>query len=182
MGTSNSHKSATAGGNGNYKKLHPMTTTKPTFQKRGNTTTKKIRFHSVSCEDAAKQESFFNKLDAANPEQRHKILQRRKAIEKGKNTVGYDEYCRQMPKEKRRKRCMETPSTPDYTLDIPNKKWNGMVKAWYDSIISFVIVTFVLFMLLTVLFFCFAGVLHCTNTTPRTCKSHLNKLLQLESN
>jgi len=25
---------------------------------------------------------------------------------------------------------MVTPSTPDHTLDIPNKKWNGMVRSW----------------------------------------------------
>ena len=25
---------------------------------------------------------------------------------------------------------MITPSTPDHTLDIPNKKWNGMVRSW----------------------------------------------------
>lgn len=104
---------------------------KPTVLKRGNTAAKKIKFHSVSCEDAAKQESVFHKLDVSNPEQAHKMQQRQKAVEKGKNTVGYDEYCRQVAKEKRRQRSMETPSTPDYTLDVPNKKWNGMVKAWY---------------------------------------------------
>jgi hypothetical protein len=26
---------------------------------------------------------------------------------------------------------MDTPSTPDHTLDVPNKKWNGMVRAWW---------------------------------------------------
>ena len=108
---------------------NPMTT-KPTVQKRRNTAAKKIKFHSVSCEDVAGQESVFHKLDASNPTQGHKMQQRRKAVEKGKNTVGYDEYRRQVPIEKRRKRSMETPSTPDYTLDVPNKKWNGMVKAW----------------------------------------------------
>lgn len=25
---------------------------------------------------------------------------------------------------------METPSTPDYTLDMPNKRWTGQVRAW----------------------------------------------------
>jgi histone RNA hairpin-binding protein len=57
-------------------------------------------------------------------------VQRQKQINKGKNTVGYDEYCRRVPKNLRRPRCMDTPSTPDYTLDIPNRQWNGMVKAW----------------------------------------------------
>ena len=130
MGTGNQNKNAFPGAAGPIKP-HPMTTSrKPAVQKRGNTATKKIRFHSVSCDDMAKQDSIFHPLDAANPEQAHKIVQRRKAIEKGKNTIGYDEYCSRVPREKRHKRSMETPSTPDYTLDIPNKKWNGMVKAW----------------------------------------------------
>lgn len=25
---------------------------------------------------------------------------------------------------------MDTPSTPDYTLDMPNKRWTGQVRAW----------------------------------------------------
>lgn len=131
MGTGNHHKSVFPGVAGPMQP-HPMTATatKPSVQKRGNTVTKKIRFHSVSCDDMAKQDAVFHRLDAADPEQGRKIAQRRKAIAKGKNTVGYDEYCRQIPRDKRRKRSMETPTTPDYTLDIPNKKWNGMVKAW----------------------------------------------------
>ena len=52
-------------------------------------------------------------------------------ISYGKNTAGYEEYLKQVPTEKRRKRNMETPMTPDYTLDIPNKRWMGQVRAWY---------------------------------------------------
>jgi len=103
---------------------------KPTYQKIGKNSLKKIRFHSKSCEDASKQERIFLKLDPKNPQHVHKIQQRRKAVTKGKNTIGYDIYCRSIPKEKRQKRSMVTPSTPDHTLDIPNKKWNGMVRSW----------------------------------------------------
>lgn len=103
---------------------------KPTYQKIGKNSLKKIRFHSKSCEDASKQERIFLKLDPKNPQHVHKIQQRRKAVTKGKNTIGYDVYCRSIPKEKRQKRSMVTPSTPDHTLDIPNKKWNGMVRSW----------------------------------------------------
>ncbi len=106
---------------------------KPAYQKVGNNSLKKIKFHSKSCEDVSKQERVFLELDAKNPQHAHKIQQRRKAIAKGKNTIGYDIYRRSIPKEKRQKRSMITPSTPDHTLDIPNKKWNGMVRSWYVS-------------------------------------------------
>ena len=106
-------------------------TKKPTYKKVGKNSIQKIKFYSKSCEDSSKQERVFHKLDPKNPQHAHKIQQRRKAIAKGKNTVGYDRYCRSVPKNKRQKRSMITPSTPDHTLDIPNKKWNGMVRSWY---------------------------------------------------
>lgn len=106
---------------------------KQSYQKVGKNSLKKIKFHSKSCEDASKQGMIFLKLDSKNPQHAHKIQQRRKAITKGKNTIGYDNYLRSFPKEKRQKRSMITPSTPDHTLDIPNKKWNGMVRSWYVS-------------------------------------------------
>jgi hypothetical protein len=98
--------------------------------KGAKTTAKKIKFHSASCGDAAQQEIAYHKLDGSVPQHAHKMQQRRKAIAKGKNTIGYEIYCQQVPKHQRRKRSMDTPSTPDHTLDVPNKKWNGMVRAW----------------------------------------------------
>eukprot|EP00535_Pseudo-nitzschia_heimii_P006296 CAMPEP_0197188980 /NCGR_PEP_ID=MMETSP1423-20130617/18909_1 /TAXON_ID=476441 /ORGANISM="Pseudo-nitzschia heimii, Strain UNC1101" /LENGTH=295 /DNA_ID=CAMNT_0042640983 /DNA_START=372 /DNA_END=1259 /DNA_ORIENTATION=+ len=103
---------------------------KPSYRKVGGNSLKKIKFHSNACEDASRQERVFLKLDPKNPTHAHKIQQRRKAIAKGKNTIGYDRYSRSVPKEKRQKRSMITPSTPDHTLDIPNKKWNGLVRSW----------------------------------------------------
>lgn len=61
----------------------------------------------------------------------NKIAKRRNAIAKGKNTVGYDRYCQLVPKHSRRPRCLETPSTPNATVDVPNRRWLGMVRAWY---------------------------------------------------
>ena len=55
----------------------------------------------------------------------------------GKNTAGYDEYCKQVPREKRRLRCLEHPQTPPHTLDIPNRRWQGMVKAWRRALHKF---------------------------------------------
>ncbi|KAL3923832.1 MAG: hypothetical protein SGARI_006142, partial [Bacillariaceae sp.] len=98
--------------------------------KGGKATATKIKFHSASCPDAAQQETAYHKLDPSVEQHAHKMQQRHKAIQKGKNTIGYEIYCNKVPKKKRLKRSMDTPSTPDHTLDIPNKKWNGMVKAW----------------------------------------------------
>lgn len=71
----------------------------------------------------------FSKLNPAVEAHARRIDSRSKAIAKGKNTAGYDAYIQQIPKYKRR-RSMETPSTPDHTLDIPAKRWQGLVKAW----------------------------------------------------
>ena len=104
---------------------------KPTYKKIGNSSLKKIKFHSKSCEDYSKQASVYHKLDPKNPQHSRKIEQRQKTIDKGKNTIGYDIYSRTVKKEKRRKFSMITPSTPDHTVDIPNKKWLGMIRSWY---------------------------------------------------
>ncbi len=75
----------------------------------------------------------FPKLDQSNPEHARRIQQRRRMVAFGKNTVGYDEYLKKVPKTDRRLRCMTHPSTPDHTLDIPTKRWQGLVKAWCVS-------------------------------------------------
>ncbi|GAX21291.1 hypothetical protein FisN_1Lh122 [Fistulifera solaris] len=75
-------------------------------------------------------EEKFNKLDPKDSEHLKRIQQMNKDIAKGKNTAGYHAYSHQVPKEKRRIRSMETPSTPDANLDISKKRWQGLVKAW----------------------------------------------------
>ena len=79
---------------------------------------------------AMEVDPLFPKLDQSNPVYAKRIQQRRKEIQKGKNTPGYFEYTKQVPKHERKPRSMDTPSTPDHTLDIPTKRWQGMVKAW----------------------------------------------------
>jgi Histone RNA hairpin-binding protein RNA-binding domain len=73
----------------------------------------------------------FSNLNQNDPVHARRIQQRRRAVAIGKNTPGYAEYCKQVPKEKRKPFSMETPPTPDHTLDIPTKRWQGMVNAWY---------------------------------------------------
>lgn len=72
----------------------------------------------------------FPQLDQSDPVHARRIQQRRRTVQMGKNTAGYFEYTKQVPRERRRLRSMDTPSTPDHTLDIPTKRWQGMVKAW----------------------------------------------------
>jgi len=73
----------------------------------------------------------FQKLDTKDPQEAKRMVQRRKTVSKGKNTAGYDAYIEQVPKDKRRARSMETPMTPDPSLNIPAKRWQGLVRAWY---------------------------------------------------
>jgi hypothetical protein len=94
------------------------------------TTVKRLTFHSASCSNSVDQSDFV-KLDPSKPEHARRMQQRRGMIMYGKNTVGYDVYLQKVPKEKRRPRSMDTPNTPDHTLDVPNKRWIGQVKAWY---------------------------------------------------
>jgi hypothetical protein len=63
-----------------------------------------------------------------------RIAQRFKAIQYGKNTVGYQEYIKQVPKVSRKPRSSQHPSTPDHTRDIPTKRWQGLAKAWRKAL------------------------------------------------
>jgi hypothetical protein len=109
-------------------KHHPGSSKQP--HKGRHTTAKRLKFHSASCA-SSNESSEFEKLDSSIPDQARRIQQRRRMVSYGKNTLGYDEYLRKVPKEKRGLRSMDTPMTPDHTLDIPNKRWIGQVKAWY---------------------------------------------------
>jgi len=99
-----------------------------------NSNVKQLKFVSQTCSTTSLEHgsgaTVFHKLDLTIPEQKRKMEQRQKMVSYGKNTCGYAEYIQQVPKEKRMKRSMETPMTPDYTLDIPNKRWQGQIRAW----------------------------------------------------
>jgi hypothetical protein len=98
--------------------------------------TKKNRKLSLDGETASAaggvmvQEEVFPKLDTSDPDSARRVQQRRRTIAMGKNTVGYDEYRKQVPVHQRKPRSMNHPATPDHTLDIPNRRWLGLVKAW----------------------------------------------------
>ncbi|KAL7466100.1 hypothetical protein ACHAXS_006398 [Conticribra weissflogii] len=95
--------------------------------------------HTPSCSsttenNASTQETSLTtdppKLDPANPTHARRIHQRRRQVLYGKNTAGYEEYIKQVPKDQRKKRNMDHPSTPDHTLDVPTRRWQGIINAW----------------------------------------------------
>jgi hypothetical protein len=75
-------------------------------------------------------EPLFKVMDPEDPSLAHRIAQRRKAIAKGKNSHGYIEYIKRVPKASRLPRSIATPSTPDPCLHMSNSRFNGLVRAW----------------------------------------------------
>ena len=106
----------------------------------GNVTTKKRVMQQQQQQQAEQQpmpmdlDPIFPKLNQSDVAHARRIQQRRKTVAMGKNTAGYAAYVAQVPKHQRRIRSMDTPGTPDHTLDIPTKRWQGMIKAWYDYV------------------------------------------------
>jgi len=63
-----------------------------------------------------------------------RIEQRKRQIAYGKNTIGYQNYIKVVPKHKRKVRSMETPMTPNPEEVMPNRRWNGLVRAWRKAL------------------------------------------------
>jgi len=97
------------------------------LQKRHHIHQKKENCHNISRNET---EIRFPRLDPEKKEHARRIHQRQRMVSYGKNTVGYDEYIKKIPKHKRKPRSLEHPMTPDAGADIPNKRWLGLVKAW----------------------------------------------------
>lgn len=101
-----------------------------------NTNTKKI----VISPDETKtvpMEAEVPKLDPNNPEHARRIRQRRRQVLFGKNTAGYEEYLKKVPRHKRKFKSLEHPQTPDHLADIPTKRWQGQMNAWRRSLHKF---------------------------------------------
>ncbi|KAL3801843.1 hypothetical protein HJC23_001239 [Cyclotella cryptica] len=85
----------------------------------------------------ASDPSALPRLDPTSPTHARRIQQRRRQILFGKNTTGYEEYTKRIPKEKRMRNSMEHPSTPDPTVDMSVKRWQGLVNAWRRALHKF---------------------------------------------
>lgn len=69
----------------------------------------------------------------------HQLAQRQKQLEYGKNTLGYQNYLAQVPKDKRRRRgkMWIDPCTPDPTQRISKRCFDGQVRAWRRALHKF---------------------------------------------
>mmetsp|Transcript_17358 Transcript_17358/g.22572 ORF Transcript_17358/g.22572 Transcript_17358/m.22572 type:complete len:229 (+) Transcript_17358:40-726(+) len=56
-----------------------------------------------------------------------RLTQRRKDIQYGKNTLGYERYIRMVPKNERKR---SDPMTPDIEMKASKRQFDGIVKAW----------------------------------------------------
>ena len=59
------------------------------------------------------------------------LARRAKQVEYGKNTVDYDKYIKMVKKDDRLDRM---PRTPNRNNKYSRRQWDGMVKAWKQSI------------------------------------------------
>ncbi|RLN47510.1 hypothetical protein BBJ29_000624 [Phytophthora kernoviae] len=62
----------------------------------------------------------------------HRLTQRQKQIDYGKNTIGYDRYCAQVPRHARRPG--KHPMTPDKTTRMGKKVFDGVVRKWRQAL------------------------------------------------
>lgn len=78
---------------------------------------------AVTRDAAVKEETKQTETDA------HRLAQRQKQVDFGKNTLGYQMYLRQVPKEHRRKRAGD-PMTPDINQAVSKKCFDGQIRVW----------------------------------------------------
>jgi len=57
----------------------------------------------------------------------HRLAQRQKQVDYGKNTIGYQKYVDQIP---RKKRSLTDPRTPDISQKCSKRSWDGQVRKW----------------------------------------------------
>lgn len=62
------------------------------------------------------------------------LVRRQKQIDYGKNTLGYENYIKQVPKHTRTK---EHPSTPQKHLKYSRRAWDGLIRVWRKQLHCF---------------------------------------------
>lgn len=62
------------------------------------------------------------------------LVRRQKQIDYGKNTLGYENYVREVPKEQRTR---EHPKTPPKHIKYSRRAWDGLVRVWRKKLHCF---------------------------------------------
>ncbi|CAM9938225.1 unnamed protein product [Scytosiphon promiscuus] len=74
------------------------------------------------------------KFASDREEDPHRLAQRQKQIDFGKNTAGYDKYLATVP---RRKRKREHPTTPNKYHKMSKRRWDGKIRSWRRQLHAF---------------------------------------------
>ena len=61
----------------------------------------------------------------------HRLAQRRKQVDYGKNTLAYERYAAAVPYRARK---YEDPRTPDITMNASKRAFDGLVREWRQSL------------------------------------------------
>jgi len=76
---------------------------------------------------AQNKKTLKDKKEKPKESDEHRLSQRQKQIDYGKNTVGYENFIKLIPKDKRLK---EHPRTPDKYQVCSKRAWDGQVRKW----------------------------------------------------
>ena len=60
----------------------------------------------------------------------HRLQQRQRQLDLGKNTIGYAAYIKAVPKESRERNNPAHPMTPDTGRKVSKRAFDGYVRAW----------------------------------------------------
>jgi len=102
----------------------PLRQSRENDLKRRRTNSNRYLGHTVTEFSVKASANVFNEEKETDPK---RIKARQTQIDYGKNTSGYDNYIKQIPKHKRTKGC---PMTPDIHQQCSKRSWDGQIRSW----------------------------------------------------